>query len=117
MNNQKMFCALILAFASMSAIGQRTTNGPPLVNYDLVKETNVPLVERRDLVLDNPLGLEIGMVQILDTKGKLMDAAIVRGDEARIDLKGIYMPLGDYILVFNTMLGFSLVQEVTRAQF
>lgn len=117
MKNLRILVALVALVIALGATCQRASFGSTLVNYNLAKEPNIPLIERGELLLDNPLGVDIGMVQILDESGKLIDAAIIRGDRSSIDLKGVYMPTGDYVLVFNTMLGFSFVQEVTRAQF
>ncbi|NND95217.1 MAG: hypothetical protein HKN45_10145 [Flavobacteriales bacterium] len=116
MKNLRIVVAIIALIVALGATCQRANFGSALVNYELAK-ANIPLIERGDLILDNPLGVEIGMVQILDEKGRLIDAAIIQGDQSSIGLKGVYMPTGDYVLVFNTMLGFSFVQEVTRAQF
>lgn len=116
MKNLKLFSASLLLI-SVSAHAQYLGSGPEFLERDFTKQDlSVPYVNQ-DLVIDNALGLEIGMIQVLDVAGKLYDAAIVRCEETRIDLRAMKMPAGDYVLIFNTMLGFSFSQEVMRAEF
>ena len=112
-----MGVVLLILCSSINMQGQEAERVSPMVEFDLAHYDTMQQAEQKNLVLDNPLGVPIGMVQILDIEGRLIDATIIRSLETRVEVENIFVPAGNYVLVFNTMLGFSFVQEITRAEF